>query len=45
MLVGTDEGDCFTEDEVSDMFRSAGFKNISKVALDAGLSRMTAEKI
>ncbi len=45
MLVGTDAGDCFTEEEVGEMFRSAGFKNISRVELEAGLSRMTAEKI
>lgn len=44
MLVGTEEGDCFTEQEVSEMYRSAGFKNITKEELDRGISRMTGEK-
>lgn len=45
MLVGTDEGDCFTENEVSELFLSAGFKNVTKVALGGGNSRMMAEKV
>jgi SAM-dependent methyltransferase len=44
MLVGTDAGDCFTEEEVSEMFRVAGFTNITKIELDRGLSQMIAEK-
>jgi len=45
MLVGTNSGDCFTEKEVKNMFLAAGFKNISKVPLDGGISRMMAEKM
>lgn len=44
MLVGTDEGDCFTEREISEMYRVAGFKNIMKEKLDGGISRMMAQK-
>ncbi|MBE0651783.1 MAG: methyltransferase domain-containing protein [Bacteroidales bacterium] len=45
MLVGTDGGDCFTEKEVSEMLGVAGFKNISKLDLEAGLSQMMAERV
>jgi SAM-dependent methyltransferase len=45
MLVGTEAGDCFTEQEVSDILIAAGFKNISRTEFESGLSRMTAHKI
>ena len=45
MLVGTESGDCFTEQEVSEMLIDAGFRNISKVGLESGLSQMIAQKI
>jgi len=44
MLVGTEEGDCYTEQEVTAMLSSAGFKNISRRELDLGLSQVTARK-
>jgi SAM-dependent methyltransferase len=45
MLVGTEAGDCFTEQEVSNMLTVAGFKNISRIEFESGSSQMTAEKI
>ncbi len=45
MLVGTPEGDCFTEDEVNEMLTSAGFTNISRKEFDSGLSQVVAEKL
>ena len=45
MLVGTEAGDCFTEQEVSEMLIGAGFKNISKIEFESGLSQVTAWKI
>jgi hypothetical protein len=45
MLVGTEAGDCFTEQEVSDMMTAAGFKNISRLEFESGLSQMIAQKI
>jgi SAM-dependent methyltransferase len=45
MLVGTEAGDCFTEQEVTDMLKTAGFKNISKKVFETGLSQMFAQKI
>ena len=45
MLVGTEAGDCFTEDEVTEMLTRAGFKNISRVEFDSGLSQMIAQKL
>jgi SAM-dependent methyltransferase len=45
MLVGTEAGDCFTETEVSEMLTTAGFRNISRVEFESGLSRMTAQKV
>jgi SAM-dependent methyltransferase len=45
MLVGTESGDCFTEQEVSQMLAGAGFKNISRTEFESGLSQMTAQKI
>jgi SAM-dependent methyltransferase/predicted transcriptional regulator len=45
MLVGTESGDCFTEQEVTGMLNGAGFKNISRTEFDTGLSQMIAQKI
>jgi SAM-dependent methyltransferase len=45
MLVGTESGDCFTEQEVTDMLKAAGFKNISRLEFDSGLSQVVAHKI
>lgn len=45
MLVGTEAGDCFTEEEVTDMLTVAGFKNISRLEFESGLSQVTAQKI
>lgn len=45
MLVGTDGGDCFTEQEVTEMFDAAGFKNSLRIELGSGLSQMIAQKI
>jgi hypothetical protein len=45
MLVGTEAGDCFTEQEVTEMLNAAGFKNISRKESETGLSQMTAQKI
>ncbi len=45
MLVGTYFGDCFTEDEVTEIFNNAGFKNVTKKELGGGISRMEGEKI
>jgi SAM-dependent methyltransferase len=45
MLVGTESGDCFTEQEVTDMLQMAGFKNITRTEFETGLSRMVAQKI
>ncbi|MDR3653637.1 MAG: methyltransferase [Paludibacter sp.] len=45
MLVGTEAGDCFTEKEVTDMLVVAGFKNISRIEFENGISQMIAQKI
>jgi SAM-dependent methyltransferase len=45
MLVGTEAGDCFTEQEVSEMLTTAGFKNMKRVEFESGLSQVVAEKI
>jgi SAM-dependent methyltransferase len=45
MLVGTDAGDCFTEQEVTEMLTESGFKNISRVEFETGISQMIAQKI
>jgi cyclopropane fatty-acyl-phospholipid synthase-like methyltransferase len=45
MLVGTEAGNCFTEQEVTEMLNAARFKNISKIEFETGLSQMTAQKI
>ena len=44
MLVGTEAGDCFTEQEVTDMLEDAGFKNISRFEFESGLSQVIAQK-
>ena len=45
MLVGTEAGDCFTEQEVTDMLTAAGFNNISRLEFESGLSQVIAQKI
>jgi SAM-dependent methyltransferase/predicted transcriptional regulator len=45
MLVGTESGDCFTEQEVTEMLNVSGFKNISRIEFETGLSQVTAYKI
>ena len=45
MLVGTESGDCFTEQEVTEMLNAAGFKSISRIEFETGLSQMVAQKI
>ena len=45
MLVGTDAGDCFTDQEVTDMLLAAGFENISRIEFESGLSQVIAQKI
>ena len=45
MLVGTESGDCFTEQEVTEMLNAAQFTNISRIEFETGLSQMIAEKI
>jgi SAM-dependent methyltransferase len=44
MLVGTEAGDCFTEQEVTEMLYGAGFKDISRIEFETGLSQMIARK-
>lgn len=44
MLVGTEAGDCFTEQEVTEMLTISGFKNISRVEFETGISQMIAQK-
>jgi SAM-dependent methyltransferase len=44
MLVGTESGDCYTEQEVTEMLSAAGFKDISRTEFETGSSRMTACK-
>jgi SAM-dependent methyltransferase len=45
MLVGTEAGDCFTEQEVTEMLNETGFNNISRIEFETGLSQMIAQKI
>jgi SAM-dependent methyltransferase len=45
MLVGTEAGDCFTEQEVNHMLNTAGFQNISRIEFETGLSQMIAQKL
>jgi SAM-dependent methyltransferase len=44
MLVGTEAGDCFTEQEVMEMLIVSGFENISRKEFETGLSQMVAQK-
>ena len=44
MLVGVEGGDCYSENEVSTWMRNAGFSDISKVVLDAGIGQMIGIK-
>lgn len=44
MLVGTEAGDCFTEMEVTDMLTAAGFRDISVIEHETGLSQVVAHK-
>jgi SAM-dependent methyltransferase len=45
MLVGTEAGDCYTEKEVTEMLNTAGFRNISRIEFETGLSQVIAQKI
>jgi SAM-dependent methyltransferase len=45
MLVGTEAGDCFTDQEATEMLNAAGFKNISRTEFETGLSQIKAQKI
>ena len=45
MLVGTEAGDCFTEEEIAKMLTDAGFTNISRLDFETGSGQMTAQKI
>jgi SAM-dependent methyltransferase len=45
MLVGTEAGDCFTDQEVTGMLNVPGFKNISRTEFETGVSQMIAQKI
>jgi SAM-dependent methyltransferase len=44
MLVGTEAGDCFTDQEVSEMLEKAGFSDISRTEFESGLSQVIARK-
>jgi hypothetical protein len=44
MLVGTEAGDCFTEEEVTKMLNDAGFTNISRLNFETGSGQMIAQK-
>lgn len=43
MLVGTEAGDCFTEQEVTEMLIAAEFTNIKRIEFESGLSQVTAQ--
>ncbi len=45
MLVGTDAGDCFSEDEIKSWYRDAGFTNVAKTNLEAGLGQLVGVKV
>jgi SAM-dependent methyltransferase len=45
MLVGTEAGDCFTEQEVSEMLVAAGFTDISRIEFETGSSQVIAHKL
>jgi len=44
MLVGVEEGDCYSETEVNTWLTNAGFSEVYKVNLEAGLAQMTGIK-
>lgn len=44
MLVGTEAGDCYTEEEVFRMLSTAGFSNISRIEFESGSSQVTGQK-
>ena len=44
MLVGVEGGDCYSENEVSTWMRNAGFSDILKVELEAGIGQVIAVK-
>lgn len=44
MLVGTESGDCYTEQEVAEMLTAAGFNNISRIEFESGSGQMMAQK-
>jgi hypothetical protein len=44
ILVGTEAGDCFTEQEVTDMLNTAGFKNITRIEFESGVSQVVTGK-
>jgi SAM-dependent methyltransferase len=45
MLVGTEAGDCFTDEEVTGMLSAAGFSNMSRKVFESGMSQVTAHKL
>lgn len=44
MLVGTDQGDCYSESEIKSWYRDAGFTDFKKIELESGLAQMMATK-
>lgn len=44
MLVGTEAGDCFTEEEVASMLRTAGFTKVTRLEFESGISQVVASK-
>lgn len=44
MLVGTEAGDCFTEQEVTEMLINAGFSSVTRIEFESGISQVTARK-
>lgn len=44
MLVGTDEGDCYSENELKAWLRNAGFSGFRKTELESGLSQVISVK-
>jgi len=41
---GTEAGDCYTGQEVTEMLSSAGFATISRIEFESGLSQVIAQK-
>jgi SAM-dependent methyltransferase len=44
MLVGTEEGDCYSENEVSTWLKDAGFLDIKKVEMESGIGQVFGAK-